>query len=121
MRTYLIGMIVDKDVKYLTFYLSKVHHKWVEFIFKLSSAVCQSLLYYFGIPTKGFPRSSDGRESPCCVGDQGSVLMSGGSPGEGNGNILHYSSLENSMSHKVRHNWATNTHAHIRTDKFHGV
>ena len=76
-----------------------IHLKFIvsEFIFKLLSAVCQSLLYHFGIPTKGFPRSSHGRESPCYVGDQGSVLMSGRSPGEGNGNTLQYSCLENSM------------------------
>ena len=43
------------------------------------------------------PCSSDGNESACNAGDLGSIYGSGGSPGEGNGNPLQYSSLENSM------------------------
>ena len=38
---------------------------------------------------------SDGKESPCSAGDPGSILWSGRSPGEGNGNLLQYSCLEN--------------------------
>ena len=34
---------------------------------------------------------------PADAGDSGSIPMSGRSPGEGNGNSLQYSSLENSM------------------------
>ena len=49
----------------------------------------------------GFPGSSDGKESACNAGDQGSVLGSGRSPGEGNGNPLHYSCLENSMDRRA--------------------
>ena len=40
---------------------------------------------------------SDGKASPCNVGDLGSIPGSGRSPGEGNGNPLQYSCLENSM------------------------
>ena len=47
--------------------------------------------------TLGFPRGSDGKESACNVGDPGSIPGSGGSPGEGKGYPLQYSSLENSM------------------------
>ena len=36
-----------------------------------------------------------GKESACNTGDVGSVPGSGGSPGEGNGNPLQYSGLEN--------------------------
>ena len=43
------------------------------------------------------PGSSDGKESACNAGDQGSIPGSGRSPGEGNGNPLQYSRLENSM------------------------
>ena len=39
----------------------------------------------------GFPSGSDGKESAHNVGDLGSI------PGEGNGNPLQYSCLENSM------------------------
>ena len=45
----------------------------------------------------GFPGSSSGKESTCNVGDLGLVPDLGRSPGEGNGNPLQYSCLENSM------------------------
>ena len=45
----------------------------------------------------GFPGSSDSKESADNAGDPGSIPGSGRSPGEGNGNPLHYSCLENSM------------------------
>ena len=45
----------------------------------------------------GFCDGSAGKESTCHVGDLGSVPGLGRSPGEGNGNPLQYSGLENSM------------------------
>ena len=45
----------------------------------------------------GFPDGSNGRASACNAGDLGSFPGSGRSPGEGNGNPLKYSCLENSM------------------------
>ena len=45
----------------------------------------------------GFPGSSDGKESACNVGDLGSIPRLERFPGEGNGNPLQYSCLENSM------------------------
>ena len=54
-----------------------------------------------------FPGGSDGKESACSAGDLGSVPGLGRSPGEGNGNPLQYSGLENPMdmgSQRVRHN-----------------
>ena len=45
----------------------------------------------------GFPDDSDGNESACNAGDLGSLLALGRSPGEGNGNPLQYSWLENSV------------------------
>ena len=51
------------------------------------------------------PGSSDGKESVCSAGDLGSIPGSGRSPGEGNGYLLQYSSLENSMgSQRAGHN-----------------
>ena len=44
-----------------------------------------------------FPDSSDDKESACSAGDPGSIPGSGRSPGEGNGNSLQYSCLENLM------------------------
>ena len=46
---------------------------------------------------EGFLGGSDGRESACNAGDLGSILGLGRSSGEGNGNPLQYSCLENSM------------------------
>ena len=53
----------------------------------------------------GFPGDSDGKESACNAGDLGSTPGLGSSPGEGHGNPLHYSCLEN--SHGQRSLWAT--------------
>ena len=44
-----------------------------------------------------FPGGSDGKASACNAGDPGSIPGSGRSPGEGKGNLLPYSCLENSM------------------------
>ena len=44
---------------------------------------------------------SDGKESACNAGDPGSIPGSGRSPGEGNGNPLQYSCLENSMDREA--------------------
>ena len=65
-----------------------------------------------------FSCSSVGKESACNAGDPGSVPRLGRSPGEGNGNPLQYSCLENPMDRgtwqatvhrvsKVGHNLAT--------------
>ena len=43
----------------------------------------------------GFPDGSVVKSLPASVGDVGSVLRSGRSPGDGNGNPLQYSCLEN--------------------------
>ena len=43
------------------------------------------------------PGGSDGKASAYNVGDPGLIPGSGRSPGEGNGNPLQYSCLENSM------------------------
>ena len=42
-----------------------------------------------------FPGVSEVKASACNVGDLGSIPGSGSSPGEGNGNPLQYSCLEN--------------------------
>ena len=45
----------------------------------------------------GFPGGLGGKESACNAGDLGSILRLGRSPGEGNGNPLQYSCLNNFM------------------------
>ena len=64
------------------------------------------------------------KASTCNVGDPGLIPGSGRSPGEGNGNLLQYSCLENSMDRgarwatvhrvvRVGHDWETNTHTSL--------
>ena len=49
------------------------------------------------LTTEGAPGDSDGKESACSGGDPGSIPVSRRSPGEGNGNPLQDSCLENPM------------------------
>ena len=55
----------------------------------------------------GFPGSSDGKASACNAGDLGSIPGSGRSPGEGNGNPVQYSCLENPMDQRA---WWASVH-----------
>ena len=56
-------------------------------------------------PTRGFPGGSEVKVSARNAGDPGSIPGSGRSPGEGNGNPLQDSCLENPMGGGVW--WAT--------------
>ena len=56
---------------------------------------------------------SDSKESACNAGDSGLIPGVGRSPGEGNGNPLQYSCLENSMDREAW--WAT---VHGATDSW---
>ena len=49
----------------------------------------------------GFPHSSVGKESDCNAGDPGSIPGFRRYPGEGNGNPLQYSCLENPMDREA--------------------
>ena len=63
------------------------------------------LLFEFWPLEAGFPGGSDSKECTCDVGDLGSIPGSRRSPGEGNGNPLQYSCLENPMGRGAW--WAT--------------
>ena len=70
----------------------------------------------------GFPGGSDGKASVYNAGDLSSIPGSGRFPGEGNGNPLQYSCLDNPLDggawcrlpsmglQRVRHDWATSLH-----------
>ena len=82
--------------------------------FSLSSFTCikrlfsSSLLYAIRlVPSAylGFPGGSDGKDSACKARDLGSIPGSGQSPGEGNGNPIQYSCLENPVDRGAW--WAT--------------
>ena len=58
-----------------------------------------------GLACLVFPGGSDHKESACNTRDSGLIPGSRSSPGEGNGYLLQYSCLENSMDREVW--WAT--------------
>ena len=95
-----------------------MHNRWKEFWGSIH------VLY------RGFPGGSEVKASAWNAGDLGSTPESGRSPGEGNGNTLQYSCLENPMgeepgglqpmgSQRVGHDGATSlTHSYMSiTDK----
>ena len=55
----------------------------------------------------GFPGGSDGKASVCNARDPGSIPGLGRYPGEGNGNPLQYSCLENSTDGEA---WRATVH-----------
>ena len=73
----------------------------------------------------GFPGGSEVKASACNAGDLGSIPGSGRSPGEGNGNPLQYSFLENPMDggawwatvHGVAKSWTRLSDFPSHTDK----
>ena len=67
-------------------------HAWYLFGTIGYTSNLKGLLDYLDLPC-----SSDGKESACNAGDPGSMPGWGRSPGEGNGNPLQYSCLENPM------------------------
>ena len=67
---------------------------------RLQSTVSQRVehdqeTFTFTFHFRGFPGGSGVKASACNAGDLGSILGSGRSPGEGNGNPLQYFCLEN--------------------------
>ena len=60
---------------------------------------------------QGFTHTSVSKQSTCNVGDPGSIPGSERSPGEGNGNPLQYSCLENPMD---RGAWQDTVHGVAR-------
>ena len=55
-------------------------------------------MHFISITVNGcFPGASDSKRSACSDRDPGSIPGLGRSPGEGNGNPLQYSCLENAM------------------------
>ena len=61
----------------------------------------------------GLLRWLSGKESACNAGDMRSIPGSERSPGEGNGNPLQYSCLENPMDRRA---WWATVHGVIQSD-----
>ena len=80
----------------------------------------EELDFLFDSILMGFSGISVGKESACSVRDPVLIPVSGRSPGEGNGNPLQYSCLENPMD---RGAWQATvygiTKSRTLTEKFH--
>ena len=72
----------------------------------LKYILVNNFLHYLS-SISGFPSSSVGKESTCNAGDQHSIPGSGRSSGEGDGNPVQYSCLENPMD---RGAWQATVH-----------
>ena len=91
--------------------------KWHTKPFEAEAWRCVTLsTFYMAKPVTGLPGSTSGKESTCQAEDArdvGSVLGSGRSPGEGNGNPLQYACLGNSTdrrawwaaAHRITESW----------------
>ena len=93
-------------------HLSLIDGKFQQKIRKLNQAIkntsCPNMIYSKNVYIKavwGFPWGLDDKESACNAGDPCSIPGLGRSPGEGNGNPLQFSSLENSIDRGAW--WAT--------------
>ena len=75
---------------------------------RLPHNIAQSSMCY-----RGLLGGSDGKESTCNMGDPGSILRLGRPPGEGNGNLLQYSCLENLMERGI---WQATVHEVAESD-----
>ena len=70
---------------------------WTMLMF-LCVCVCVCVCMYSAMIQRDFPDGSDGKESTCNASDPGLIPGWERSPGEGNGNPLQYSCLENPMN-----------------------
>ena len=70
------------------------HHLLKSFIESIPFTIATKRIKYLGI---NLPKETNGKASAYNVGDLGSIPGLGRSPGEGNGNPLQYSCLENPM------------------------
>ena len=82
---------LQKKLKRLMTLLKDIHVS-ITFTFFLSFSLSSFVF---------FPGGSEGKVSACTVADLGLIPGSGRSPGEGNGNPLWYSCLENPMDGEV--------------------
>ena len=83
------------------------NHHWFTLQTELSHTNANTFVLASHNSTLGFPGGLDGKESACNVGDPGSIPVLGRSLGDGNGNSLQYSCLENSMDREA---WQATVH-----------
>ena len=134
-----VGRKSRSDRKSLADNLFKLETTWHELHVQLwwvKSQMCLSS--YFKLETFRLPKWLRGKESAYQAGDPGSILGLERSPGEGNGNPLQYSCLENPMDggawripwmeepgrlqstglQRVGHDWATSLSQEKKKTKY---
>ena len=84
---------VSLKFNFFCFFVSK----FSKIVFFREVSVSSDYLIFINVSFLYFPGGSDGEASAYNAGDPGSIPGSGRSPGEGNGNPLQYSCLENSI------------------------
>ena len=93
-----IELANDSAILFLDIYVKEMKTlAWKE----LYTSMFIATLFIITKTQKAFPGGSDDREPAWSAGDLGSVTGSERSPGEGNGNLLQHSWLENSMDKGV--------------------
>ena len=78
----------------------RVQNAVLECSLKNDRMIClfpRQTIQYHSNPSLCFPGGSEVKAFACKAGDPGSIPGLGRSPGEGNGNLLQYSCLENPM------------------------
>ena len=85
-------------------------HKKVNAVFRNKNCFLNTYIY---TEILGFLGGSDGEESACSAGDPGLVPGLGRSPGKGNGYLLQYSRLGNSMERRA---WKATVHGVAKLD-----
>ena len=121
-------MFFDECVACLSSFHNKIftgnciHNPVITYNGKESENKC---VWQEGRERESFPGGSDDKESACNAGDPSLIPGSGRSSGEGNGNPLQYSCLENSMNRgawRATKHWVaksqtrlSNTHTHTHT------
>ena len=96
------GMVNDREAQCAVVQGVEKSRTWLS---NWTTTACQTIYLFLPIFILGFPGGSDSKESACNAGDLGSIPGLGRSPGEGNGNPLWYSCLENSIDRGAW--WAT--------------
>ena len=82
-------------------FLLTLYSMFLAILFYLFEFIGWLMFLVFTPMILSFPGSSVDKESACNAGDWGSIPGLGRSPGEGNGNPLQYSCLENPMDRRA--------------------
>ena len=83
------------------------HHRQQKFFIATLAFIPHLFIYHHLPKDAGFPHTSVGKESDCSAGNPVSIPGLGRSLGEGNGNPLQYSCLENPMDRRA---WQATVH-----------